>query len=62
MGLFNMANRAEIFKLSSHSFEIWWLIWGMEVKKKKNFSSISLKLCQLVQINTGHHYSMLNDV
>ena len=31
------------------SFKIWLLIGGLEVIKKQNFSSLSLKLCLLVK-------------
>ena len=42
------------FYLSSQSFQIRGLISNMEVMiKRQNFSSISLKLCQLDQKNTG---------
>ena len=41
------------FSPSSHSFEIWLIIRVRNSQQMQNFSSVSSKLCQLSQKNTG---------
>ena len=44
----------ENFYFSNQSFEIWWLIRGMEVMKEYKISAQYLKLCLLDKTTQGH--------